>query len=168
MAPTLSVLLLEPTGFVGGMAGPGGIGLRDHHGDYNIAGTALEWGKLNAAHYNVSYPVWQPDAAVGNASFWKLLDARPKLRVVLGQRLVEGPVSVRKNADGSRISAVTTARPDGATGTPVTWTGLYFIDASYTGDLMHFSGVSSTFGREPRDQCVGGVSARLHVFPRAA
>ena len=52
-----AILLLEPTSYIGGMASPGGIGLRDHRDDSILNSTALDWGLRNGKHYNVSTPV---------------------------------------------------------------------------------------------------------------
>ena len=50
-----SVLFLEPTAYIGGMASPGGIGLRDCEKDYirTNNGTQHEWGMRNAKKYDI-------------------------------------------------------------------------------------------------------------------
>lgn len=72
-----NVLLLEPTGHVGGMATEGGIGLRDGVDGTRITdprNSQVRWGKLNALHYGYdTFTVWQPDNAVGEKSFIMLL-----------------------------------------------------------------------------------------------
>lgn len=97
-----TVLLLEPTGHVGGMASEGGIGLRDGaHTDVlrqDPRNTQNQWGVLNAQHYQLNKeddktdiipPIWQPDNWVGEQSFLKLLrDA--KIEVWFHSPLAEG------------------------------------------------------------------------------
>ena len=86
-----TVLLVEPTGHVGGMASEGGIGLRDGAKTdvlrQDPRDTQYQWGLLNAQHYqwdpddstphmddgNNIQPIWQPDNWVGEQSFLKLL-----------------------------------------------------------------------------------------------
>jgi pyruvate/2-oxoglutarate dehydrogenase complex dihydrolipoamide dehydrogenase (E3) component len=56
-----TVLLLEPSKYVGGMASPGGIGLRDCE-DNEIRmnnGSQYQWAMRNAKKYGVTDPVWQ-------------------------------------------------------------------------------------------------------------
>jgi hypothetical protein len=94
------VLLLEPTGHIGGMATEGGIGLRDALTDdlrSNPKSSQYRWGQLNAQdyldkinknhinknnnthHHKHELPhddiaIWQPDHWVGEQSFWTLLN----------------------------------------------------------------------------------------------
>jgi hypothetical protein len=79
-----SVVLLEPTGHVGGMATEGGIGLRDRHWDnenenvrnaMDPRSSQVRWGLLNARQYGLinGSTIWQPDNYVGEASFLELL-----------------------------------------------------------------------------------------------
>ena len=61
------VLLLEPTAHVGGMASPGGIGLRDCTLNEVRTNSATQYQRAmrNAKFYGVDNPVWQPDGWVG-------------------------------------------------------------------------------------------------------
>ena len=72
------MLLLEPSGHVGGMATEGGIGLRDGPDELRLQdprNSQVRWGVLNALHYGVENGIiWQPDNYVGEESFLKLLD----------------------------------------------------------------------------------------------
>lgn len=68
------VALVSPDPFIGGMMTAGGIGLRDI-GNLSTVGPnsiAMQWALLNAEVLGVSYPVWQPGNAIGNASLWKV------------------------------------------------------------------------------------------------
>jgi len=136
---TASILLLEPTRYIGGMAGSGGIGMRDFTSSAIINGTVREWAMLNAAHYAVAYPVWQPDNWVGVASFWTLLRQFKNIRVQLGVDVLEGADGVRLS--GQQIKAIVCDNGD-------IYSASYFIDASYEGDLLAAAGVKTTFGRE--------------------
>ena len=69
------VLLLEPSAHVGGMASPGGIGLRDcdHNEVRTNNSTQHQWAVRNAVKYGVkdpyNNPVWQPDNWLGEQTF---------------------------------------------------------------------------------------------------
>ena len=155
----LKVALVEPTGYVGGMAGPGGIGLRDIGDTSVINGSSMTWGLLNAKHYGVDSPVWQPDSYVGNASFWTMFARFPNLEVVMEERLVEGPAGV--TVSGGRVTELVTAGPDGTSSQKRTFQAKYVVDASYEGDVMRFAGVSFTWGRESRaeyNESLAGVT----------
>ncbi len=81
---------MTPDYYIGGMVTAGGIGLRvcgcgsiiiiitlQDIGALNSVGNTsfpYRWAMLNAQHYGVDYPVWQPDNYVGNASFWAFLN----------------------------------------------------------------------------------------------
>ncbi len=163
---TLRIAVVEPSSQIGGMASAGGIGFRDIGVLSIVNSTALAWANRNALHYGVDYPVWQPDHFVGNASFWALLGQHPGVTVVLSERVRErGGVSM----SGSRIVSITTAGPTGGGADQRTFEGAYFIDASYEGDVMRFSGARHTWGREPAtryNESLGGVTASsTNPFP---
>ncbi len=144
-----NVLLLEPTSYVGGMASPGGIGLRDCERDeirINNS-TQYEWAMRNAAYYGGTEPVWQPDNWVGEMNFKKMLsDYGVELRI--NTNTVEGQEGVHTEMkNGSRRITHLTLE------TGETLKAAYFIDASYEGELMLATGhVEYTFGRESRDK----------------
>ena len=75
-----TVILLEPSGHVGGMATEGGIGLRDEMDNRRVTDpkhSQVRWGTLNALFYEGNkgtIPIWQPDNYVGERSFLQLLD----------------------------------------------------------------------------------------------
>ena len=140
------VLLVEPTAYVGGMASPGGIGLRDCSKEEirTNNSTQYEWGMRNAKYYGVDKPVWQPDNWVGEINFKKMLSDY-KVELLLNTTFKEGNAGVVTEVDQSglrRVTALLLEKGD-------TLEGKYFIDASYEGELMRATGhVSFTFGRE--------------------
>lgn len=141
---TGSVLVLEPSGFIGGMASAGGIGLRDVGIPSTVGGIAREWALLNGAAYgNASELVWQPDNFVGEASFKALL-VGAQVSVLLNASLS----GARAQREGTTILAA----PLLLNGShPATATARVFIDACYEGDLLEaaLDNSSWTFGREP-------------------
>jgi hypothetical protein len=142
----IKIALIEPTQLVGGMTSPGGIGMRDF-GAQPPCCTIIEWAQLNAKYYNVQENVWQPDHFVGQASYRTLLAAAVGVELVLGQVLQEGPQSVVKS--GTQISSIMTVPTNGDSNDTTEWVASYFIDASYEGDIVRFSGdISYTWGRE--------------------
>eukprot|EP01079_Euglenida_sp_SAG-EU17-18_P006035 gene6035-5904_t len=151
--------LIEPTSYVGGMASPGGIGLRDCEDDRVRTNNASQfrWGMRNAAFYGVSKPVWQPDNWLGQRTFLEML-GEAGVDLHLNTSIVEGPAGVR--LDGTRITALQLEATAGGAG--LGWrTCAYVIDASYEGDVLVAAGASYTFGREALSQyneSLGGVT----------
>ena len=153
-----SVLLIEPTSYVGGMASPGGIGLRDCVKDEIRINNSTQylWAMRNAAFYGTTEPVWQPDNWLGELNFRNMLnDYDVELR--LNTNFVEGRDGVKTAIENGerRITEIILE-------TGETLAAKYFIDASYEGELMMATGyVEYTFGREGRDkynEWRGGVS----------
>ncbi|KAL6057338.1 Xanthan lyase [Balamuthia mandrillaris] len=148
------VLLIEPTREIGGMVTAGGIGMRDFRVEQRLTGKLLQWAMTNAAHYGVSYPVWQPDNWVGNRTFWSMLE-EAGIPVVLGARMQEGPAGVQV-VGGRRISRLHTV--DGRSF--ALSRNAVVVDASYEGEVMMGAGVSYTWGREARttyNESYGGI-----------
>ena len=156
----LRVALLEPTAFVGGMSGPGGIGLRDTASPAAIDGASelsvqAHWLRLINAHYGAGVSgVRQPDAAVAMAAWDALVaDARYGLTVVRNAALDEAPGAVVKSglAVVSIRTVDTSGGPAGAAAAPQVWTAKVFIDATYEADLVVASGARYAIGRESND-----------------
>ena len=165
----LRVALLEPSPFLGGMSGPGGIGLRDTANPPGIDGASdlsvqSAWlRRVNAAYGLSASFVRQPDAAVAMAA-WDALaaDARYGITIARNAALDEAPGAVEK--DGLSIVSIRTVDPraSGPQAAPVTWAAKVFIDASYDGDLVVASGATYTFGRESNatyNESLAGVLA---------
>ena len=144
------VLLLEPTSHVGGMASPGGIGLRDceHNEVRTNNATQYQWAMRNAKFYGVDDPVWQPDNWVGERTFLDMLkESDVELR--LNTTFVEGSAGIHTTVDSHGMRRITGIKLESGE-----WLECkYVIDASYEGELMIASGyVTYTFGRESQQQ----------------
>ena len=137
-----SVILVNPTGFLGGMSASG-LGATDFLGQRaSFGGIASEFYDLVAAAYGTSY-VRSFEPHVGQQAFEKLI-ADAGVPVVYNERLDRRPgKGVKKK--GRRIEAITTLSGK-------TYQGKMFIDATYVGDLMAAAGVRYTVGREPESQ----------------
>ena len=92
-----NVVLIEPSGHVGGMMTEGGIGLRDGKKETRLhdpRNSQVRWGLRNAKFYGIDdgRTIWQPDSSVGEQSFLELLDeagveVRGFTRVLLAKRV---------------------------------------------------------------------------------
>ncbi|CAF2884460.1 unnamed protein product [Rotaria sp. Silwood2] len=145
ISPSFSIVIIEPTAYVGGMSTAGGIGLRDLGLELTIMGSvAQEWVHNNYKYYkNVTNPIYQPDMNVSRQSFLDLLSMYPNIQLIIGTGpLIDKSIQI----NGTRIIQITTV--DGRR----TWKASVWIDASYEGDLVQYSGASYTWGRESRDQ----------------
>lgn len=152
-----SVVLIEPSRWLGGMTG-GGLSHVDWGREKAVGGTALS---ILSKNY---------DDAQYRQVFRELVK-KYRIRVIHEHRVS----AVQK--DGAVIRSLTLdhAPPD-ALGCPVaaatkanamTITAQVFIDCSYEGDLMARAGVSYTWGRESRDEygeSLAGVRPNLAVY----
>jgi FAD dependent oxidoreductase len=149
----LIVALIEPTGYIGGMSGPGGIGLRDINQQAPVlqAGTVLDaWIKLNQAYYQSGSPVWQPDQSVGQYH-WEYLVSQYKNIILYTNTALSEDRNVQLVLDGTVIKSITTVNTtteDPASS--IQWVASQFIDASYEADIVVASNMSFTFGRESK------------------
>ena len=134
-----SVVLLEPGRHLGGMSS-GGLGATDSGRTETIGGVSLEFYKRLGRHYGE--PVsWRFEPHVAEDVF-KAMAAEAGVKVLFGHRLKEKG-GVRKQ--GSRITGI--RMENGAS-----FRAKVFLDCTYEGDLMAFSGVSYTWGRESAKQ----------------
>ncbi len=152
-----SVVLIEPSRWLGGMTG-GGLSHVDWGREKAVGGTALS---ILSKNY---------DDAQYRQVFRELVK-KYRIRVIHEHRVS----AVQK--DGAVIRSLTLdhAPPD-ALGCPVaaatkanamTIAAQVFIDCSYEGDLMARAGVSYTWGRESRDEygeSLAGVRPNLAVY----
>lgn len=136
----LSVILVNPTAFPGGMSASG-LGATDFLGRRNtFGGIASEFYDGVAAAYGKEF-VRSFEPHVGLKVFQKMIkDAG--IEVVYNE-LLDREKGVKMN--GRRIESITTLSGK-------TYRGKMFIDATYVGDLMAAAGVSYTVGREPESQ----------------
>ena len=136
----LSVILVNPTSFPGGMSASG-LGATDFLGrEKTFGGIAREFYAGVAAEYGKSF-IRSFEPHVGRKVFEKLI-ADAGVRVAYNE-LLDRKSGVTMN--GRRIEAITTLSGK-------TYRGKMFIDATYVGDLMAAAGVSYTVGREPEKQ----------------
>lgn len=157
-----SILLLEPSAHVGGMASPGGIGLRDCEKDYirTNKGSQYEWGLRNGMKYGVDQPIWQPDNHVGEATFLEMLSEYENIDLQLNTTFLEGKDGLR--VSNKRIEQIAVADR---------WIRIksFVVDASYEGEIVAASGCSFTYGRESLSQyneSFGGVTkSSTNPFP---
>lgn len=135
-----TVILVNPTGFLGGMSSSG-LGATDFLGQRaTFGGIASEFYDRVAAAYGEEY-IRSFEPHVGQREFDRLV-ADAGVPVVYSAELD------RQNGvemDGQRITSITTLGGE-------TYRGEVFIDATYSGDLMAAAGVSYTVGREPESQ----------------
>ncbi|MBQ3807433.1 MAG: FAD-dependent oxidoreductase [Kiritimatiellae bacterium] len=160
----LSVVVIEPTGRIGGLT-TGGLGRTDIGDKAAYGGIAREfyadvaswyrdeahWTRETRGEYTARMAtagdrrfvaeadtMWcfEPSAALAILEGWMRRDG---IRVARGERLDRGPGGVRKS-DG-RIEEI---RMEGG----AAYCGRMFVDATYEGDLMAAAGVSYTVGRE--------------------
>lgn len=144
-------VLLEPGRHIGGMTS-GGLGYTDVGDLRALGGMAAEFRAAVAEHYGV--PVGRyagPEPHVAEQIFLRWLE-EAGVTVVTDARLSDIEVT------GARITALTLAD-----GTAVS--AAVFVDASYEGDLMAASGVSSAVGRESRALYGEEFAGRREVVP---
>jgi hypothetical protein len=130
-----SVLVVEPTKWVGGMV-TGGLTSTDVGKPETIGGVAREFFARAAARYDGQH-MWDAEPHVNMETFQAML-REAGVQVITGRRLTSVALA------GKRIVSFTT--DDGATRR-----GKMFIDATYEGDLMAGAGVRYIVGRESRE-----------------
>ena len=135
-----SVILVNPTRFLGGMSASG-LGATDFLGQRStFGGIASEFYDAIAAAYGETH-VRSFEPRVGRRVFEKLIkDAG--VTVVFNEKINR---ETGVEMDGQRIVSITTLSGK-------TYRGKMFIDATYVGDLMAAAGVTHTVGREAESQ----------------
>ena len=137
-----STILVNPTGFPGGMSASG-LGATDFLGRrQTFGGIASEFYDGVAAAYGTNY-VRSFEPHVGRQVFEKLI-ADAGVTVVYDEKL-DRAAGRGVKMHGRRLEAISTLSGR-------TYRGRMFIDATYTGDLMAAAGVTYTVGREPESQ----------------
>jgi hypothetical protein len=136
----LSVILVNPTAFPGGMSASG-LGATDFLGRRNtFGGIASEFYDGVAAAYGKDFVrSFEPHVGLG---VFQIMIADAGIQVVYNE-LLDRDSGVKM--DGKRIESVTTLSGK-------TYRGKMFIDATYVGDLMAAAGVTYAVGREPESQ----------------
>ncbi|HEY1082203.1 MAG TPA: FAD-dependent oxidoreductase [Prosthecobacter sp.] len=137
-----SVIILEPTAWIGGMV-TGGLCKSDVGKEQTIGGFPREF-FARAAAAKPDTPMWYAEPSVNLSTFEAMLK-ESGVKVLTRQAIQ----SVSK--EGARITSLTTT--DG-----ITYKGKVFVDASYEGDLMAGARVSYKVGREGRSQYGEGLA----------
>ncbi|QTN30865.1 FAD-dependent oxidoreductase [Akkermansiaceae bacterium] len=159
-----SVILVNPTGFPGGMSSSG-LGATDFLGHRNtFGGIASEFYDNIATAYGAEH-IRSFEPHVGKQVFEKMI-ADSGVTVVYNELLDRTPGKGVKMS-GNRIDSITTLSGK-------TYRGKMFIDATYVGDLMAAAGITYTVGREPESQYGedmagvrrGDTKPRLHYTQR--
>ena len=142
-----SVILLEPTGHIGGM-NTGGLSFSDSNQMYRetLMGLFHEWHLRIQQDYESRGVTLPYDVNVKDQTSWSF---EPHIAMqVTTQMLAEAGVQVLTrhylnsvNKNGARIESLVTTSND-------TFIAHTFVDGSYEGDLMAAAGVSWTIGRE--------------------
>ena len=148
-----SVVLLEPTGHVGGISTQGGLTVADLGRFDLVGGLSHQFFDRVADYYKTTYGANSPqyhdciqagqvggsyEPHVGEAVYEKMLAEQPRIR------LIRHAVISAVTMDGPRIVSV--SYPSGGQTAKVT--GKVFIDASYTGDLMARAKIPYRVGTE--------------------
>ena len=126
---------------IGGMGAAGNLALHDGQSGSHpppLTGLANNFSLLNAAYYNVTHQVAQPESFVANASFYEMLHGAGVKKIALDCRLLSAAGGNKGRVESIKVLC----EPE-----PVTAT--VFIDASYDGEVMVAVGtVEYTSGRE--------------------
>jgi len=144
-----TVALIAPMGHVGGFITEGlsSSDIGDGHVDNKrfVSGVALEFYKRIRAAYGHEKALgkfgWEPKVAEKVILDW--LSEYPSITVYKNEKLVEGAAGVEK--EGTQITQLVMESGK-------RFAADVFIDATIEGDLMAFSGVSYTFGREGNEK----------------
>jgi hypothetical protein len=163
------VVLVEPCKHVGGMVS-GGLGATDFGNRAAIGGISREFFRRVLDHYTATYGPNSPQVKDSSDGFlFEPHVAEAVFRKMLEEAKVEvffdSPLAWEQQVqrDGARLLAFKTTKGD-------EFAGSMFIDASYEGDLMLYSRVNSTFGREGRQEygeSIAGVQEHspAHQWP---
>ena len=149
-----SVVIIEPTEFVGGMSASG-ISLIDRGDVTTIGGIAREFYERAGRHYGEEI-VWRIEPSVATRVFEQLLAEHSTITVLRESRLVHVS-KVGRSIERLDLSDGASVRAD------------VFIDASYEGDLLAEADVPYALGREGRErygESLAGVRphTRKHQF----
>ena len=150
-----SVVLIEPTGYVGGLT-TSGLGATDIGNKAAIGGLSREFYRRVGARYGEEES-WRFEPHVAQAVYDDWLSEHA-IVVRRRKRLLRSDAGIE--LDGTRIVAITTESGS-------RYAGQQFIDATYEGDLMALAGVSYTVGREGNDvhdETLNGVQVGHAIY----
>ncbi len=153
------VLLIEPGLHLGGLSSSG-LGQTDIGNKHAVTGIAREFYRRLGDHYG-KLEAWRFEPHVAEEIFQGFIEESNV--VVLYDHRITGTDVRRKKIRSIHLER--SSNPE----EKKSYTGRFFIDCSYEGDLMAFAGVSYTVGRESNDQYgenYNGVQMRkTHQFP---
>lgn len=150
-----SVLLVEPSAYVGGIIAQGGLCVSDIGHHETIGGLARNFFERTADHYRTTYGEKSAqfrasvveglagasfEPKVAEAVFEKMLKAYPSIKIIRNAALINAAYQ------NGKINTITCK--DLRSGDTVQLRGKVFIDASYTADLVAMTGVSYLLGTE--------------------
>jgi hypothetical protein len=141
------VLLLEPTGHVGGLSTSGiNTAESEHMLKWTIGGIADEFYQRLGAHYGIDGPEYYFESGVAEKQYLEMLaeaGVSVRYQASIDQVMMDGPrITGISLTDGTRIASKV------------------FIDASYEGDLMARAKVGFAVGRESKhefDESLAGI-----------
>ncbi len=175
-----SVILIEPSGHVGGLT-TGGLGATDAGDESAIGGIAKEFYGRIRSYYHSNPSVWRQESlaqylshvhprGIDEDAMWFFephvalhiyhnMLREASVPVLRNERLDLGAgVGVEKRA--GRIMGIVTESGN-------RFVGKTYIDATYEGDLMAKAGVSYTIGREGTEQygeSLNGIRLHRHMY----
>lgn len=147
-----SVLLVEPTPWIGGLTASG-LSHTDFHSFESLSGTFADFAKRVENHYIKTYGA---DSQQVKACF-KGTFAEPKINLLVLEAMLAEHSQITVTTH-TTLSSITQKdrRIESATftsnGKPVTHEALVFIDGTYEGDLMAKAGVAWKMGREAKTE----------------
>lgn len=131
-----SVIVIEPTGRIGGLTA-GGLGDTDHGKKNTIGGLSGEYYERIGAKYGKGESVWQFEPKVALAVYQDLIKEY-NIPVVYNERL---DLSQGVTLKDGKIQSIRMESGN-------VYTGRIFMDTTYEGDLMAKAGVTYFVGRE--------------------
>lgn len=154
----MTVLLLEETGHIGGLAS-GGLSNSDFHSFASIGGTFREFMHRVERHYAETYGASSQqvrdcvkggyyEPRVARRVFERMIAEQKSLRMLLHHRLLSA--STEQSSRRTSLRAATFR--DLRTGRELRVQGRVFIDATYEGDLAALAGAPYRLGSESRSE----------------
>ncbi|MCS7004864.1 MAG: FAD-dependent oxidoreductase [Cytophagales bacterium] len=138
-----SVLLVEPTLFLGGMSSSG-LGETDIGNKYAITNLARDFYRRLGKHYG-TFEAWQFEPSVAEKIFLQYIQ-EANIEVLYQHRIIK---AFKEN---NLLKTITLENSRYVNSPKVIVGAKIFIDCSYEGDLMARAGVSYTVGREDNRQ----------------
>jgi hypothetical protein len=138
-----SVLLIEPTRFLGGMSSSG-LGETDIGNKYAVTNLARDFYRRLGKHYG-ALEVWQFEPSIAEKIFLEYISTA-QVEVLYGHHII----SAEKK--DKTLQNITVKSSENVNSLPKKIAAKMFIDCSYEGDLMAKAGISYTTGREANSQ----------------